>query len=415
MELTIGDRNRLLSVLEELSDSDWNDNLVISTIQEYMKSIHIERWIPTNPKDTKRLDRCITLLKKIAIRSGKPPEKFPRVKEKIFQCGQLIELIQSIEYMPQPTLVEEGLKLFHNIKRFVSVSVDGEEIKTPTPKPLFLLLGSDKCTYKEYLERLNDISKEKKRNRQIILAYRAKDALTRFGTLTHIDNCLAKIGETEFGTQDLRAKFLHEEEAQFRSAVSEIEVIGRLRPHLPLTIAEEVTTKGGTSKRLDLGIKVLGLPIHIEVITPSMAAILRYLGGGGIPNRLVGMLFSEYEKHLKDLTKDQDALIIVDISHSEIDYLSADAAMSGSLAFSILSDTEKKQIVEVYPTREKNAISVKEPATKKILGLIVYKKTYTKEGCTTLRGKFIPNPYSATEKKILACKMIEDTLLDIVE
>ncbi|KPV64025.1 MAG: hypothetical protein AOA66_0476 [Candidatus Bathyarchaeota archaeon BA2] len=417
MELTIGDRDALVGAIEDLSASESNDNLVIATIQEYVRDVPTERWVPKDPNDEKRLDRCVAILKKIAIRSGKPSEKFPRVKEKLFQCGQIIELIQSIEHKPQPKLVKEGLELFTNLKRFISVSVDEEQVREPPPLPLFFLLGSDRCTYKEYVERLDAARKEEDRNRQIVLTYRARDALARFGILTHLDNCLARIEETETGTKELRAKLLHEKEAQFQSAVSEIEVIGRLRPHLPLTISEVAPTTGGaeTPKRPDIGIEVLGSPIHIEVITPGMAAVLRYLGGGSIPNRLVGMILSEFNKHLKGLADDREALIVVDVSHSEIDYLSADSAMSGSLALSMIWDTEKGQAVAEYPTRGKDAISIIEPATRKILGLIVYKKTLTKEGCVILRGKFIPNPLSAKSKKILACKIIRDTFLDLVD
>ena len=415
MELTLEDRNSMISVIEELSNSEQNDVFVISTIKEYMKIVPKERWLSIDSEDKKRLDSCISILKKIAIRLGKPSEKFPRVKEKIFQCGQLIELIQHKELVPQPDLVKEGLELFPNIRRFVSVTVDEEELKKPTPKPLFLLLGSDRCSYKKYLKKLDDARNEKRQNLRKARVYQARDSLFRFGTLTHLDNCLTQIRETEFGTQELRAKLLHEEIQQFRSAVSEIEVIGRLRPHLPLTISEEAPTKVGTSKRLDLGITILESQIHIEVITPDMAAILRYLGGGGIPNRLVGKIISEYDKHLKGLTDDKDALIIADISHSEMDYLSAESAMYGSLAFSMMSDTEKRKIITAYPTREKKAISVIEPATRKILGVIVYKKTLTKEGGVSLRGRFVQNPFSENEKGLLACRVIEETFLDIVD
>lgn len=417
MELTIGDRDALIGVIEELSASDSNDNLVIATIQEYMRDVPTERWVPKDQNDEKRLDRCVVILKKIAVRSGKPSEKFPRVKKKLFQCGQLIELIQNIEHKPQPKLVKEGLKTFTNLRRFISVSVNEKQVGKPPPLPLFFLLGSKRCTYKEYVERLDAARKEKDRNRQIVLTYRARDALARFGILAHLDSCLAHIEETETGTKELRAKLLHEEEAQFQSAVSEIEVIGRLRPHLPLTISEAAPTTGGaeTPKRPDIRTEVLGLPIHIEVITPGMAAVLRYLGVGGIPNRLVGMILSEFKKHLKGLADDRDSLIIVDASHSEIDYFSADSAMSGSLALGMVWDTEKGQAIAEYPTRGKDAVSLIEPATRKILGLIIYKKTLTKEGRVILRGKFIPNPFSAKNKKVLACKIIENTFLDLVD
>lgn len=199
--------------------------------------------------------------------------------------------------------------------------------------------------------------------------------------------------------------------------MSEIEVIGRLRPHLPLTISEAapITSDAGTPKRPDIGIVVLGFPIHIEVITPGIAAVLRYLGGGGIPNRLVGMILSEFNKHLKGLADDRGALIVVDVSHSEIDYMSAYSAMSGSLALGMIWDTEKGQVIAEYPTRGKDAISLIEPTTRKILGLIVYKKTLTKEGCVILPGKFVPNQFSAESKKVLACKVIEGTFLDLVD
>ena len=414
MELTIGNRDTLVSVIEDLSGS--NDDLVIATIQEYMKDVPVEQWEPNNPSDQKRLSKCIDILKKIAIRSGKPQERFPKVKEKIFQCGQLIELIRTVERKPQPELVRDGLKQFDSIGRFISVSVDEKLVSESPPFPLFLLLGSDRCDYKEYLERVDSARKEKDQNKQTILIYRSKDSLARFGLLSHLDNCLAAIGETELGTRELRAKLLHEKESEFQSAISEIEVISRLRQQMPLAIAERAPTKeGSTIKRPDIRIEVLGLPIYTEVITPGMAAILRYLGGGGIPNRLVGMILHEFKKHLNDLVDDRHAIIVVDMSHSEIDYFSADSAMSGSLALGLIWDTENRQAVAEYPTRGKDAVSLIDPATRKILGLIVYKRIFTKEGHIALRGRYLPNPFSQEGKKVLVCKVVGEILLDLVD
>jgi len=416
VELTSKNRNRLTALVEELSQSNSNDDLVIAIIQEYIKTIPRERWIPKNPDDDRRLNQCIAVLKNIASRSGKSPSRFPRTKVKLFQCGQLIELIRSAEPKPRAKMVKEGLKAFANIKRFISVSgsVDFENLR---PTPLFVLLGMDRCSYDDYLKRLQEAGREANQNRQRMLAYRAGDALSRFGILSHLDNCLAHIVETEPGTQELRAKLLHEEEAQFQSALSEIEVVGRLRPRLQLTISGAAPVSGlaRVPKRPDIDTNVLGLPIHIEVITPGLISVLRYLGGGGIPNRLVGMVLDEFEKHLKELTDDSDAVIVVDMTHSEMDYMSADSAMGGSPTFEIILDKKSGQIVAEHMARGKDAVSIIEPATRKILGLIVYKRIYTKEGHVALRGKVVPNPFSTNVKKELVCKIIQNGLLDIID
>ncbi len=413
MELTTGDRDALISCIEELSEEESNDRLVMTTIREYMKNVPKKRWRPTNKDDEKRLDQCIYALEKIAVRSGKPKEKFPRVKERIFRIGQLIELIQNAEHIPQPALVKQGLKKFPNINRFISVSLKGGKLK---PLPFLSLLGTDRCDYKEYVDRVKDAKKEKNKNKQTVMIYQARDALYYYGLLSHLDNCLTSIRKTEYGTKELRAKLLHENENQFQSAISEIEVISRLRQQLPLTIAEVAPTKEGKgAKRPDIMVKVLGLPMHVEVITPEMAAVLRYLGGGGIPNRLVGKILDEFEKHFKDLADDFPALIVADLSHSEIDYLSADTAMSGSLAVSMLWDNKSRQVVAEYPTRAKDAISLRAPETSKLLGLIVYKRIITKEGHIILRGRCVINPFSTENKNVPVCKVVGDVLLDIVD
>lgn len=413
MELTTWDRNALIFYIEELSESESNDRLVLATIQEYMKQIPTERWIPTNKEDKNRLDKCIAVLEKIAVRSGKPEKKFPHVKERLFKVGQLIELIQSIEQRPKPGLVNERLKKFSNLNHFVSVSLKKGKLAF---FPFYSLLGTDMCDYKGYLDRLKAAKKEKDKNKQTVMTYRARDALCFFSLISHLDNCLASIDKTEAGTKELRAKLLHEKDSQFRSAISEIEVISRLRRQFPLTIAELAPIKGGKgAKRPDIRIDVLGLPMHVEIITPGMAAVLRYLGGGGIPNRLVGMILNEFEKHFKDLSDDSPALIVVDMSHSEIDYLSADSAMSGSLAFGVLWDPESKQTVTEYPTHAKDAVSLIEPRTRRILGLIVYKRIITKEGRVVLRGKIVVNPFSLEEQKSLICKAVGHALLDLID
>jgi hypothetical protein len=63
--------------------------------------------------------------------------------------------------------------------------------------------------------------------KRILEQHRAYGALWRQGILSHLDNCLAMVHETEPGTSNLRDKLLHKDKEQFESALSEIEVIGR--------------------------------------------------------------------------------------------------------------------------------------------------------------------------------------------
>ena len=155
--------------------------------------------------------------------------------------------------------------------------------------------------------------------------------------------------------------------------------------------------------------------MRARIITPGLAAILRYLGGGGMPNRLRNMVLTEHNKHFKGLLDDRNAVIVVDISFSEINYSSADSAMSGSLALGTLWNPEKGQVIDTYLTRSKDAVSLFEPATRNILGLIFYKKIITEDESVKFRGKFIPNPFSTEVKKDLVCKVIAETLLDLLE
>jgi len=418
--LTERDRDKLVQRLSKLSQQEGNDDLVIATIQEYMKTVNRKKdWNPVNSQDDMRLQSCIECLKTIALRKGKDASKFPSgAKPKIFQCGGLIELIEEVEHKPDSKLLRTALDDYPNIKRFVTVSVD-KELKSPPPIPFFILLGSDRCNYIGYLKRVDQAEVTLNGGKLEVEKLRAYDTLRRQGLLNHLNNCLARIDEMESGTGELRKKLFHEDEEQFRSALSEIEVIGRLRSQLRVGISElsEVVMEDGTRipKRPDISVQFGDYSIRIEVITPEMAAILRYLGGGGIPNRLTGKIISEFNRHFRGQADDKDVIIIVDTSRTEIDYWDAISSMRGTPSIQMFFDKDSGKVAAERPVYAKDSVSAKEPETRSILGVLLFKEKMSKEGHLLLIGKFFPNIYSRAPDKLIFCKVIEEQLLDVVE
>ena len=419
--LTKEHRDKLIERLNKLSQEERNDRLVISTIREYMKSLNRGKdWSPVDEQDDVYLQSCVGYLKTIAQRKGKAVSKFPSSAEpKIFQCGRMIELIEEVEFEPDPKLVRAALDNYPNINRFIKVSVDKEELESPPPTPFFILLGLERCKYQEYLKRIDEARITLKGGKLQVAEWRADDALMRQSLLEHLDNCLARVDKTESGTGELRKKLLHQDVEQFRSALSEIDVIGRLRRKLKVDISElsEVITGDGTRlpKRPDISVQLDSESIRIEVITPQMAAILRFLGGGGIPNRLTGRIISEFHKHFRGQTEDKDAMIIADTNWSEIDYWSVISSMQGTPSLQVLIDKSSGGVVAERQISAQDTVTDREPQTESILGVLAFKRRMSKEGHLLLIGKFFPNIHSRAPDKLIFCRLIEEHLLDKVE
>ena len=423
MILTEDHRDILVQRLNQLSQQGRHNNLVMATIQEYMGNLPRRKdWTPVHEHDDVCLQSCIDSLKTIALRTGKDASRFPsNNKKKMFQCGDLIELIGEVEYEPDPNLVMTALDNYPNIKRFVTVSVNENELESPPPTSFFKLVGSDRCSYREYLQRIGQTEIELSGGRLEVAKWEAYDALARQGRLSHIDNCLIRICPTEMGTKSIRDNLLSKrgrENEKFGTALSEIQVIGRLRVGLKTTISElsEVVTEDDVRipKRPDISVYFGDDCIRIEVITPQMAAIIRYLGGGVIPNRLTGKIIDEFDEHFRGQTDDRDAMIVVDTGRSEIDAWSAVSSMKGSLAIQYLYDKSGKVVAD-RPVYARDSITDMEPETTSILGVLLYKEKISREGHLLLVGKFYPNIHSRAPEKMIFCRMIEEQLLDCVE
>lgn len=414
-------RDKLVHRLNKFAQQERYNSLVMATIQEYIENIPRKKdWKPVHEQDDVCLQSCVDSLKTIALRMGKDASRFPSNKKpKIFQCGELVELIKEVEYEPEPGLVMTALDYYPNIKRFVSVSVNEKELESPPPTPFFKLIGSVRCSYREYLQRIVQAEAELSGGRLRVAKWEAHDALAVQGHLNHIDNCLIRIKETESGTSEIRKKLLSEDEDQFNSALSEIEVIGRLRAQLKTDISElsEVVTEDGVHlpKRPDISVPFGDDSIRIEVITPQMAAILRYLGGGAIPNRLTSKVISEFDKHFRGQMEDKDAIIVVDTGRSEIDSWSAISSMRGTPSIQLLYDKESGKVVAERPVYARDSVTDRDPETKSILGVLLYKAKMSKEGHILLVGKFYPNIHSRAPDKMIFCRTIEEQLLDFIE
>jgi len=418
VSLTRQHKSKLAETLKELSKEERNDRLVIATIQDYMKSVDRKPdWTPVNNEDDDCLQACVECLRAIAARRGKNSKKFPGEKErKIFQCGQLVELIEETEHTPKPELVKASSEEYPNVARFLDVLINLKEVGPVSPSPLFVLLGSDRCGVEEYLERIRKAEIAFDGGKLEVARWKAHDALRRHCLLIHMDQCLSRIDKTESGTSELRKKLVDENESHFWSAYSEIEVIGKLREYFTLQLSEEsevVSEETILLKRPDISINFDGGRIRVEVITPQMTAILRYLGGGGIPNRLTGMIISEFDKHFRGQKEDRDAIIIVDATLSEIDNWSGISSVRGTPGVELKVDKASGKVVASRTVFAKNSISEREPQTELILGVLIYKRLLDEStGNMALMGKFFPNIHSRAPNKFGLCAKIERGLLD---
>jgi len=179
----------------------------------------------------------------------------------------------------------------------------------------------------------------------------------------------------------------------------------------------EVVAEGGIRipRRPDISVQFGDDTISIEVITPQMAAILRFLGGGGIPNRLTGKIISEFHKHFRGQTDDKDAIIIVDASRTEIGHWDAISSMRDTPSLQMIFDKKSGRVVAERPVYAKDSVTDKEPETRSIRGVLLFKGRMSEEGHLFLVGKFFPNVHSRAPDKFVFCKIIEDQLLDLVE
>jgi hypothetical protein len=89
--------------------------------------------------------------------------------------------------------------------------------------------------------------------------------------------------------------------------------------------------------------------------------------------------------------------------------------MRGTPSLQMDFDKESCKVVATRPVCAKGSVTDKDPETRSILGVLLFRVKTSKEGHPILIGKFFPNVYSKAPNSLIFCKVIEEQLLDLVE
>ena len=218
--------------------------------------------------------------------------------------------------------------------------------------------------------------------------------------LEHMDELLSRIRLNEQGIGDLRDKLLGEE---FVEGLSELELISRLRRKYRVECYPNVERiVDGKTKRskLEALVEIEGQEVLVETVTPELMAELRYLGAATIPNRLAQIVWREFQEQLSGMVKQNDVIIVLDRSRSEISNDEATAYMEGPESWVLQLDKETGRPVGSFVERkEEESMHKMAPGMNMILGVLVYDRVIGKDGKYHLRGKFHSNPGASGSSK----------------
>jgi hypothetical protein len=186
-----------------------------------------------------------------------------------------------------------------------------------------------------------------------------------------------------------------ESDEQFQDAFSELQVADAfVKAGYPMTIEPMVG-----NKRLDFEVVLDDTSILIEVVTPHPFRKLKYASGGvSVPNRARSKIFDEFKKHLSQLPHEnrKPAVIVMNITNSDIDYDFVADYLYGTLQFSFWTDKSTGKIVDQGPTRAADSLSDLArdglENLNMISGVICYKTIFAAKGKIHLSGQIFLNP-----------------------
>ena len=353
---------------------DWlNEKTLIRVPLEGLRKILSERYKTTDDSDI-IVDLIYNALCEYAHTIGINLDKVTKqYDQRIFKCTAIIDELQKEKSDVDYNLVLENLERYGEIKTFLGTTwfqTKISELDTEHPLIIYLSKGFKlNSFFDSFLSHLNS-------------------------NLQFLESTEPRIGNIRRGLRT---------DSSFWYTVSEIDVIARLRPHFEVQIEPVLLrTLDGTIKKSRPDIKLYhnSNEILIEVIAPDMFAPLKFFHSAMIvPDRLGNKIYSEFQDHFKGMTIDRDVIMIVDTSHSEIDYYSAENYLSGSFQITFRMDLSSRRVIATYPSRKDDAMHILDPNTKSIIGLVLYKRVIGSDGRIHFQGRVFPNEYVMNEDR----------------
>lgn len=293
---------------------------------------------------------------------------------------------------------------------------------SPTPNPNDVEVGWKKCGALRQLMKEDWIEDEIKSQRprhpmSYFLASIAQEKDDRWKPraerlVSYLDDLAGNINAREKGSKVLRDGLRNRK--QFWQAVSEMEVVTKLRKHgfeveMQPSIDSPESSRG---RKLDAKVIVLGEEVYIEVVTPETYLPLEVVQAAvGLPNRAVRIILDKVKDQFDgaDLIRGKPVVLVINVSRSEIDAYDATDALAGQIKLRLWFDRKEGKAISQNIIREMNAVSDKTDAGRLLSGAFLVRRSGADVRTV---GLWVPNknPYVDMDDKVR--KLIEKALID---
>lgn len=392
--------------LKTLLENKDNLEIVLKISQEILSAIYAEKIVSNFTNE------LYSLLYDVAKAEGfEPSEIVKGENDSVLRDAMMIDYVMKYGEDLNYDTIFSNLQFFKNIQNVFTIkwfeSMKGKKNRTHT---LLRILSRNIFPQNDTINNVIKQIKESEGKEKGWQFFRLQTVLSDVMFLLDFDQKLGRLVDYNlegfFSIKSLRTNL--QNESQFEETVSEITFTTAFLGKYEVVIEPLINNK----KRMDAKIKMDGMDIFVEIISPRMFKPLNLLTNVmNVKNRVKEKVYDEFKKHMMDFEYNSSPILLaIDIGRSEIDYEFVEEYLFGTLKMTMLLDKEKKEVTDTYWQRQKDAMHDKKPEMDSISAIICFKSRIRDDLTYHTEGKIIDNPYAKIRLTDDIKKKLESTL-----